>query len=212
MGSSSFGMRNARAPNARALRKTPLARVPDAGSPGHTKSPTADAVPRKRFWRRHTGLGGITLLVVGLGVRLFWWFGPHDLLTSAVTDAVLPAGLMRPGDIPASSREGIARAADLVQRFPRDPRAHFLRAQSFLREGDRSAAEREYREGLSEKDMLGHLASANERDARTMLSTILLIQGRRDESKAVGPSVCDSASDDPSLLQERAVLQQQHLC
>jgi len=101
------------------------------------------------------------------------------------------AGLIPQAELPKTAAEGTARSADLVARFPGDPRAHVYRAAKFLNDGDAVAAEQELRTAMAEKNVLGTpLPAQFEQGVHLLFAMALLTQGRRDDAKIEAQPVC----------------------
>jgi rhomboid protease GluP len=89
--------------------------------------------------------------------------------------------------------DGASRSADLVAKFPGDPRAHFYRAARFINEGDAVAAEQELRTALAEHNVLTtDLRPQFEQGLHMLLALAFLTQGRRDDAKIEAQPACDN--------------------
>jgi rhomboid protease GluP len=100
-------------------------------------------------------------------------------------DAELPQG----DDITAE------RAADLVARYPRDPRAHLYRGIAFITAGhDLADAEEQFRRAIDPNDVAAAGLSPDFIKAGTALLAITLAYERRpDEARALGTPLCGYA-------------------
>ena len=122
-----------------------------------------------------------------------------------------PAVLMPESEVPRSLQEGSPRSADLVGRYPQDPRAHFYRAVFFLERKDLADAERELRAALTQEQMFG---LDNPRGLKSslnmMLAIVLVYEGRMPEAKAMAGSAC--APQGRELHELRAMLEEKGVC
>ncbi len=112
--------------------------------------------------------------------------------------------------LPKTEAEIAARAADLLSRYPKDPRSHLYRAVTFVRAQDQVAAELELRAALAEEEMIRQtLGPEFEMRVRGLLATALALQGEMDKAKLEARPACAStATSKPT----RNVLDQIHLC
>jgi rhomboid protease GluP len=122
-----------------------------------------------------------------------------------------PALLMPEGEIPKSLQEGSPRSADLVGRYPQDPRAHFYRAVFFLERKDVADAERELRSALAQEQMFGlDNPPGLKSSLNMMLAIVLVYEGRMPEAKALADSAC--APQGRELHELRAMLEEKGVC
>jgi rhomboid protease GluP len=93
---------------------------------------------------------------------------------------------IRSSEMPATSRVGAERAAELVARYPKDPRSHLLRAVSFLEANRLSDAEAELRKTMA---LAASVAGVHlmRNQAQAILAIVLVEQGRRGEAKTWRP-------------------------
>ncbi|MEO6920771.1 MAG: rhomboid family intramembrane serine protease [Collimonas sp.] len=107
--------------------------------------------------------------------------------------------LLIPNDqLPESTAEKKLHSADLVARYPRDPRAHFFRAAALVEASDSDGVVHELRTGLEEKEILETKFSPDlESRMETMLAFVLLDKGQRTEAKTVALRVCAKSSSGP---------------
>lgn len=163
-----------------------------------------------RVWPRSSPLPGWRMLAAGLcaaGLCVFAF--------SAVTLAgqhrayALSAHLVPPGQLPATETGVKDRLADLLARYPRDPRLHWLQAKAFIGVNDYVRAESSLRAGLAEQDILDRNFS---RDLgwqmRGTLALILAQRGQMDEARSQARTVCAEAEGMPV----RNILAERHLC
>jgi len=113
--------------------------------------------------------------------------------------------------LPRTRAEERRHARDLVERFPRDPRAHMMEAQRLLDEsGDLAGAERELRAALAEKAALTRFRPALAQRAQGLLALVLAGQQRVEEARAVAKPACAAAGPDASGIVP--ALRRQGLC
>jgi len=109
---------------------------------------------------------------------------------------VLELQLMPDDQLPKTAAESKSRSADLVMRYPRDPRSRLYRATVLLEERNAAAAEQELRTGLNEERLLKTKFTPDlESRMRTMLALVLLDKGQAGEAKAVARPICGVARD-----------------
>jgi rhomboid protease GluP len=125
--------------------------------------------------------------------------------------AALRPVLIPQSELPQSEDDSIARSAELVDRYPRDPRARLFRAIYFLEQRDASDAERQLRLGLAENDLLKDLSPQIEKSLRLVLALDLVIERRTPEAKAVAESVCQGAIP-PEYIKLRGLLKEHGVC
>ena len=123
---------------------------------------------------------------------------------AAFETALFPQALM-----PNSDVEARAQSADLVARYPRDPRARLFRAAALLEAKDNAGAERELRVGLAEEHLWRTMFNPDLfTRMRTMLAMLLFDSQRLDEAKAVAQPACAAATTGSM----RAILDRAKLC
>jgi rhomboid protease GluP len=118
----------------------------------------------------------------------------------------LDAFLIPHDQLPKSSEEAKTKAADIVARYPRDPRARLYQASGFIDRDDLPGAERELRAGLAEKEILTTKFKP-ELEARMqgLLALVLSDGNQRTEAKAAAQSVCGMTAASLAPLRERLV-------
>ena len=110
-------------------------------------------------------------------------------------------------DIPTTLKAGVQRSAELVARYPKDPRAHLIQAYAMVEAHRLHDAEAELRKAMA-------LAPANtagraiRNQAQGMLAAVVLDQGRRSEARSLAEPAC-RATDQAAL---RRILKQAKLC
>jgi rhomboid protease GluP len=119
--------------------------------------------------------------------------------------------LIPQNELPRTEDDSIARSADLVDRYPRDPRARLFRAIYFLERRDASDAEQQLRLGLAETDLLNDLSPQIEKSLRLVLALDLVIERRKPEAKTVAESVCQGVVP-PEYNKLRSLLKENGIC
>jgi rhomboid protease GluP len=97
---------------------------------------------------------------------------------------------------------------DLIAHYPRDPRAHLMRASEFLAAHDMAGVEREARAGLAEENVWHSILPAVVATNLRVALAIALADSRRPEAIAVAQPVCSSMKEGP----QRGLLDARKLC
>jgi rhomboid protease GluP len=101
-----------------------------------------------------------------------------------------------------------AQTLDLIAHYPRDPRAHLMRASEFLATHDLAGVEREARAGLAEENVWHSILPAVVATNLRVALAIALADSRRPEAIAVAQPVCSSMKEGP----QRGLLDARKLC
>jgi membrane associated rhomboid family serine protease len=119
------------------------------------------------------------------------------------------AHLIPSSQMPATLKAGAKRAAELVARYPKDPRAHLIQAFALAEANRLSEAEAELRTAmaLAPSDALGR---AIRNQAQAILALVLLDQGRRGEAKILAAGAC--RANDQAQVAIRRALEKAKLC
>jgi rhomboid protease GluP len=117
------------------------------------------------------------------------------------------AQFIRSSEMPTTLRAGAKRSAELLARYPKDPRSHLLHAVSLVDAHRFSEAEAELRTAmaLAPSDAGGRLIR---NQAQAMLALVVLDQGRRGEAKTLATAAC-RANDQVAI---RRILEKAKLC
>ena len=126
-------------------------------------------------------------LVLGVG-----WVG-SVLAQSDDTFTLIPNSEL-PRSPPRDVADALARSAELIRKYPHDPRARLDRAIALLISTDVAGAERELRAGLAEEKALARLNPAVAGMLRLTLAKVLAVQSRRDEAIAMARPLCETES------------------
>ncbi len=127
-------------------------------------------------------------------------------LLNSEASAAAPAGspaaiLIAPNELPGTPEEQERRSADLVQRYPLDPRSHLFRALAFLKQQDSVAAARELHAAMDNRKNMTD-SPAFETRIKAGLAIVYALQGRIAEAKDLAQNVCTSDDDDLSDVRE----------
>jgi rhomboid protease GluP len=160
---------------------------------------TSDARPRLRALGAAIAVAGLAAFLVA-GAFVQRSFALYELT----------AGLAPQSAMPTTDEAARQQSADLVVRYPRDPRAHYLHAMTLLRSNDAAGAEKALRATLAEEALWRRAITGGDMSARAhgMLALLLLDRGRRDEALELAKRACGPNA--PSQL--RSALEQQKLC
>jgi membrane associated rhomboid family serine protease len=142
--------------------------------------------PRPHF-ARLAGMVALTGLAGSLACSAF--AATHYGAYAAKARDYIPAA-----EMPATLDAGAKRSADLLARFPRDPRAHLLRGYALGQAQQLAAAEAELRRtlALASTDATG---AAVHDQAQVILALILLEQGRRSEAMPLVAVACRTRNE-----------------
>jgi len=150
--------------------------------------PHVQPLPRLRALAAAIALGGAAFAVSAVA---------H--VVRGYEEAALDHRLIPDDQIPRTRAEERQRAPDLLERFPRDPRAHMMEAQRLLDEsGDLAGAERELRVALANKETLARFRPALAQRAQAVLALVLAAQQRGDEARAAAAPACAASGPDPT--------------
>lgn len=144
-----------------------------------------------RMWSRQNPLPparGVAFVLASIGLAASLTAAVAQTRSVSLTASLIPTEELRRGDQTAL----IARADELVSRWPRDPRARLLRAIKRETAGDLAGAEQDLRAGLRERDILRTQFTDRrvEISLRSALATVLLRQHRDAEARTVAQPVC----------------------
>jgi rhomboid protease GluP len=160
--------------------------------------------PRDEVRPRLAPLAG-TVALIGLAFFAFAFTPlPKNHRQTAFLAALIPAE-----QFPKVDDEGRKRSAELVEKFPRDPRSHLFRTYALWIDGDRPAAEKAARAGLAEEAFWRPLLNPEIAvRLHAALALILNEEGRTAEAKEAAKVACELASSG----RQRELLDQNGLC
>lgn len=164
------------------------------------------------IWSKHDSLPAlrrVAAFIVALGLAATCY------AAVANADGYRSFGLKRllipAAEIPKDDATMFARSAELLQKYPRDPRARHYAAMSLAKAKDLAGAEAQMRIGLAEEDILRlMLAPTAKPYFQSYLALILHDQNRKDEARQVARDACRSTS--PVLASTRERLTRLGLC
>jgi rhomboid protease GluP len=165
-----------------------------------------EASLRPAFERFAAAFGAAATLLAAAAFALVAVHYSHYASAAVARSVLIPQS-----EIPRTEDDSIARSADFVDHYPRDPRARLFRAIYFLERRDASDAERQLRLGLAETDLLNDLSPQIEKSLRLVLALDLVIERRKPEAKAVAESVCRGAVP-PEYVKLRSLLKENGVC
>jgi rhomboid protease GluP len=149
-----------------------------------------------------------TALCVAGALALALAFLPlmRDYHTHALDSRLIPDELL-----PKSGTEVAEKAANLVARYPHDPRARMFKAGALMELNDLPGAERELRKGLAEEEILAtKFEPGLQARMKAMLALVLGQLNRPVEAKALAQPICGMTTE--ALAGIRNLLVKAHLC
>ena len=149
---------------------------------------------------RLAGLAALTALAVSMLCSGF--AARHYAAYAAEAAQLVPSS-----EMPTTLQAGSGRSADLVTRYPNDPRAHLLHAVSMLEARRHFQAEAELRKAMAlvSSDAGGRMLR---NQAQAILAVILNEQGRYSEAKTMAAEPC--RAKEPATV--RRTLEKEGLC
>jgi rhomboid protease GluP len=164
-----------------------------------------------RLWRRdetrpRLRAAALAIALAGLGVFVTAGALAHrNYPIYEITAALVPSS-----SIPIGDEAARRQSADLVARYPRDPRAQLMHAVTLMRAKDTAGAEQALRAGLAEEAVWRRALVSGDIAERlhAMLALVLTESGRTDEAREIAKPACTTAS--PAGI--RAALAKQKLC
>jgi membrane associated rhomboid family serine protease len=181
---------------------------------GGTLSGALAAFLMLREWSDKERLPGLRHIALGAGVvGMVALLAASTAIVAGYPRYQTLTGLIPESDYPKDQAEGEAHAADLVARYPQDPRAHFYRGAALAKARDYEAAEQELRIAVDEADDLHfyfdpHLPNA----MRALLVGVLLEEGRDAAAKAAAQPLCAAPPETAPPDSLKQMLVDQHLC
>jgi len=119
--------------------------------------------------------------------------------------------LIPAAEMPQDTAAIYARSAELLKKYPRDPRVRHFAAMSLANAGDLAGAEQQMRIGLAEKEIISRLLVPTARaHFEGYLALILNRQHRKDEAREFARSACQDTA--PALATTRTLLIKSGLC
>lgn len=153
------------------------------------------------------GIVLVSLIAASFG---FWEASvtpPHDVVTASAD------GLIPEASVPTDTGDAIARSADLVSQYPRDPRAHLFRGLHFLKIRDVADANEQFHVAFEGEDVLDSGPRRRFDVAiRILYAATLSSQGRRPEAVTIAAPVCEKAEENSSLREVLDYLHSTQIC
>jgi rhomboid protease GluP len=164
--------------------------------------PETSRLPRFRRFAAGIAVIGIILMGVSVGAVAGRYLD-DDLLLSVVP----------PEDTPKTPAEWTKRAAELLARYPKDPRPHMFLGVASFDADDFVGAERELRAGLKPAEDLNPLWGPEMAvTMRGLLALSLFGQERLQEAKDTARELCSGPSKDALPEELNDLLIKNHLC
>ncbi len=136
-------------------------------------------------------------MIVALGLAAVSYSAVANAQTYRVYN--LHRFLIPAAEIPQGHAALLAKAPELLQQYPRDPRSHLYQAISLAHARDLAGAEAETRAALAERDILSTLLVPSFTDhLQAYLALVLTDQHRKDEARAFAKAACCDASAAPA--------------
>ncbi|HUH85085.1 MAG TPA: rhomboid family intramembrane serine protease [Stellaceae bacterium] len=173
---------------------------------GGTLAGAAAGLAMLIFWRKTSPLPpAVGRVLAAAGLAAFAWAAVATAANyPSYAAELIPSDQLAKGD----AADGQA-LADLVAHYPRDPRGHFLRAESLLDAGDEKGAEQELRAALAQERTLSlQFKPELEWRLRTLLALLLADEGRTADAAETAEPVCAAAAPASMLV----ALANAHLC
>jgi membrane associated rhomboid family serine protease len=113
-------------------------------------------------------------------------------------------------ELPTTDEAALQQSADLIVRYPRDPRVQFIYAMTLLTNNDRAGAEKALRAALAEEAVWRRALTGSDVSERLhgVLALVLQDRGRRDEAIETAKPACMAST----LRELRNRLDQAKLC
>jgi rhomboid protease GluP len=123
-------------------------------------------------------------------------------------------GLLIPEDqVPKTGDDKMAHAADLVARYPHDPRSHIYQANALLVAHDLAGAQHELETALTESRSFYFIFGPKlDIIIRGELATVLTSRNQQTEAIKVAQPICQTVRADPAYEKMLKMLNERHLC
>jgi rhomboid protease GluP len=161
--------------------------------------PPSERIPQLRKVAVGIAAAGAVLFVVSAGLAVAN-YPRYDIV------------LIPPAEFPKTDADRRARAADLVARYPNDPRSHLFLGLSLAAAKDTAGAEREFRLALATVQAHDVFGPQMELAIRNVLASFLAQEGKSDEAKEIARPTCTAAAGNPTIDKLRKDLADKHLC
>ena len=141
---------------------------------------------RPAFGNAAAGFGGVAL-AAGLFALVF------ATAPTSVASAMARTGLIPDAELPQGNTVSAERAAELLERYPHDPRAHLYRGIAFI-SGAHDLADAEEQFRLAANPYAAQAAGLSEdftKGAVALLAITLSYENRPEEAQRLGAPLCD---------------------
>jgi rhomboid protease GluP len=164
--------------------------------------PDTSALPTLRGFAYGISIAGALLSIAGFAA-----VASHYRQYEVVTELI-------PGDqLPKGTPEIVARAADLLARYPHDPRSHMSQSVSLLMARDLSGAEQELRIALRQTQALNYIFGPQfEHTIQGGLALVQFEGGQLSQSRETAQIACSGPGAVQPAPDIRTQLVARHLC
>lgn len=161
------------------------------------------------IWSKHEALPRLRQIAAAVAVAgvLSLAYPILSVLSSYQTVA-FSTQLVPPDQYPKSNADFKVHAAELIARYPRDPRPHLMKASDLLNANDLAGAEREARAGLAEERLWQSILPPQIDHGLRVILALAIAGDRREEALAAARPACDALKDGPM----RRLLDERNLC
>lgn len=105
-------------------------------------------------------------------------------------------------EMPKDKYHAMAQSADLIARYPADPRSHYFRGLYFAEQNDMPSAAEELRRALAAEDAHPNsVAPELDRGIHMMLALIIRAEGDADAARAMAKGSCAASPSSDEMLQ-----------
>ena len=163
-------------------------------------------------WDRQRGRPSFTPLAMGIagGFAALALIGFLLAAMERGAHASEGPGLIPYQEMPKDDKDAIARSADLLARYPGDPRAHYFRALHFVEHNDLSEAAGELRQALAvEAAHPDSFTPVVDQTVRMTLALVIKGEGDLEAARAMAKEACAQSAASSRLLR---ILKRQRIC
>jgi rhomboid protease GluP len=166
------------------------------------------------LWDKQTRRPRLPSLATGIAALAVIFTAASFLLavlqSGGAVAAAAPSGLIPQNEMPKDNADGLRRYADLVERYPRDPRGHYFRAEHFIDQGNLAEAAEEMRKALALAQAQPDAFPPHYTDTLKMaLALVIRAEGNPEAARAMAQEACGRADATPYLLR---TLRLQKIC
>jgi rhomboid protease GluP len=174
----------------------------------------AVAVLLTALWDKQTRRPRLPSLATGIASLVAIFTAASFLLAvlqgGGAVAAAAPSGLIPQNEMPKDNADGLRRYADLVERYPRDPRGHYFRAEHFIDQGNLAETAEEMRKALALAQAQPEAFPPHYADTLKMtLALVIRAEGNPEAARAMAQEACGRADANPHLLR---TLRLQKIC